>query len=326
MPESVLSSDLIDLGDISPSLAFLRALIGKHTLTAKIQEVPVVGRPGKAVVLPEIKGTDAINKAKNGIQNLNSSRIKIETKKLYNSAILSVELQKYSVVELDALLAGNIRTGMLLSMADGIINGDAQTGTTNINYNGADISTIDNHDAQVRFNFDNGLRKVALAGGKKSSIDIGTLEGANDIFKLQALVTSTADPAKKIILMDQATYYALLEKEDFKDASRNGKNSTIYTGALTNIAGSDVFITDLLAKASSDGKVSSTEGNNTTGTILVFDVTAIQHGDFDELKFNAEDDFALGTILETYGFWGFTNMQGVQGLNFVAIGYNVTHA
>lgn len=117
-----------------------------------------------------------------------------------------------------------------------------------------------------------------------------------------------------------------MEKEDFKDAAKNGKNSTIYSGAITNIAGSDVFVTDLLLKAGADGKVSKTVGDNTTGTILVFDVTAIQHGDFEELKYNAESDFAIGTLLETYGFWGFANMQGQDRLNFVSIGYNVTLA
>ena len=130
----------------------------------------------------------------------------------------------------------------------------------------------------------------------------------------------------KIIVMDQASYYKFMEKEDFKDAAKNGKNSTIYSGAITNIAGSDVFVTDLLLKAGADGKVSKTVGDNTTGTILVFDVTAIQHGDFEELKYNAESDFAIGTLLETYGLWGFANMQGQDRLNFVSIGYNVTLA
>ena len=326
VPEVVLSSDLIDLGNISPNIAFLSALLGRHTLTAKTETVPVIGRPGQAVVLPEMKGTDAVRKAKEGIQNLNSGAIKIESKKLYNSVILSTELQKYSVVELDALLVGRIKAGMLLSMADAIINGDTETGNGNVNYKGAAISTLANSEAMAKFNFDNGLRKVALAGAGATSIDIGVIEWANDIFKLQALITSTADPAMKIIVMDQASYYKFMEKEDFKDAAKNGKNSTIYSGAITNIAGSDVFVTDLLLKAGADGKVSKTVGDNTTGTILVFDVTTIQHGDFEELKYNAESDFAIGTLLETYGFWGFANMQGQDRLNFVSIGYNVTLA
>ena len=82
----------------------------------------------------------------------------------------------------------------------------------------------------------------------------------------------------------------------------------------------------MLAKASATGEVSKTASENTTGTIIVFDVTAIQHGDFDELLFNTEVDFGIGTLLEAYGFWGFANLQGKDNLNFVAIGYNVTHA
>lgn len=325
VPENVTLNSLIDLGKISPSYAFLSALVGKHTLTAQTQTVPILGRPGKARVLSEMLSSDQIRKAKSGIQKANSDKIKIEAKKLYNSVIMSVELQKYSVVELDAILVSRIRQGMLLAMADAIINGDMETGTGNVNYKGANISGIEGYESDSRFLYDNGLRKSALKW-TKSSIDIGVIEGSNDIFKLQALNTSTSDPAQKIILMDQPTYYAFLEKEDFKDAAKNGKNSTIYTGAITNIAGSDIFVTDLILKAGADGLVSKTASENTTGTIIVFDVTAIQHGDFDELLYNTEDDFAIGTLLEVFGFWGFANLQGKDELNFVSIGYNVTHA
>lgn len=325
VPENVMLSSLIDLGNISSNYAFLSALTGKHTLTAQTQTVPILGRPGKARVLSEMLNSDQIRKAKDGIQKANSDKIKIEAKKIYNSVIMSVELQKYSVVELDAILVSKIKVGMLLSMADSIINGDTETGTGNVNYKGGSVNSITGYESEARFVFDNGLRKSALKG-TKSSIDIGTIEGANDIFKLQGLTTSTSAPGQKIILMDLATYYAFLEKEDFKDAAKNGKNSTIYTGAITNIAGSDLFVTDLLSKAGADGLVSKTSSENTTGTIIVFDVTAIQHGDFEELFFNTEDDFAIGTLLEAFGFWGFANLQGKDGLNFVSIGYNVTHA
>jgi hypothetical protein len=55
------------------------------------------------------------------------------------------------------------------------------------------------------------------------------LAGVDDIIDLQALVTSTRNPARKIILMDGQTYYAMMKKEDFKDAAKNGRESTIYT-------------------------------------------------------------------------------------------------
>ncbi len=325
VPENVTMNTLIDLGNISPNYAFLSALVGKHTLTAQTQTVPILWRPGKARVLSEMLDTDQIRKAKEGIQKANSDKITIEAKKLYNSVILSVELEKYTVVELDAIISARIKAGMLLAMADAIVNGDTETGTTNVNYKGAAVNSLSGYESEARFVFNNGLRKSALLG-TKSSLDVGVLEGANDIFKLQGMTTSTSDPSRKIILIDETSYYGMLEKEDFKNAAKNGKNSTIYSGAITNIAGSDLFITNLLAKAGADGKVSKTVWDNTTGTILVFDVTAIQHGDFDELFFNTEKDFAIGTLIETYGFWGFANLQGKDGLNFVSIGYNVTLA
>lgn len=127
VPENVMMSTLIDLGNISPNYAFLSALVGKHTLTAQTQTVPIIGRPGKARILGEMLDSDQIKKAKDGIQKANSDKITIISKKIYNSAIISVELEKYTVVELDAIITGRIKAGMLLSMADAIINGDMET-------------------------------------------------------------------------------------------------------------------------------------------------------------------------------------------------------
>jgi hypothetical protein len=125
--------------------------------------------------------------------------------------------------------------------------------------------------------------------------------------------------------MDVLTYYAYMKQADFKDAAKNGRNSTIYTGAITNIAGSDLFVTDLIPLTDVDGKVSATGGDNVCGTIIVCDVTVIQHGSFGEIRTNNEVDFAVSQLLEAAGYWGMNNINDkFAALNFVAVGYNVT--
>jgi hypothetical protein len=276
--------------------------------------------------LAEQSSSASFRVAKEGIQNANSDKCEIVTSKLYNNVQFTEELSRYSVIQLEALFLGKLKAGLLLDMANAIINGDTANTTSNINNKGTAPSTTygSSYNQLSEYAFDNGLRKIGLAGADGvTKINVGTLAGADDIIDLQALVTSTMNPQRKIVLMDSSTYYTLMKKDDFKKASDNGKNSTIYTGAITNIAGSDIFVTGLISKADNTGSISiTTPANNVTGTIIVFDVAVIQHGDFDVLQFNNEKDFAVSSLLEVMGFRGFSNINGKDGVNFVAVGYN----
>lgn len=326
VPENVLMTSLIDLGDKTEDYSFLWSLVAKHTLNNTKQTVPVVGRPRRGRVLAEQSSSASFRVAKEGIQNANSDKCEIVTSKLYNNVQFTEELSRYSVIQLEALFLGKLKAGLLLDMANAIINGDTANTTSNINNKGTAPSTTygSSYNQLSEYAFDNGLRKIGLAGADGvTKINVGTLAGADDIIDLQALVTSTMNPQRKIVLMDSSTYYTLMKKDDFKKASDNGKNSTIYTGAITNIAGSDIFVTGLISKADNTGSISiTTPANNVTGTIIVFDVAVIQHGDFDVLQFNNEKDFAVSSLLEVMGFRGFSNINGKDGVNFVAVGYN----
>lgn len=330
VPENVTVSTLIDLSTASESYAFLALLLGKQTLSAKKITVPIIGRPGKAQVLPEAATDAQFRAVKDGVQSANTGSVEIEAKKLYNNIQISDELSTFSIIELDSLFLGRLKDGVLLAAADAIINSDHSDTIININYKGTQPSTVAGlgYTTQSRYVYDNGLRKVALAGAEGvTKMDIGLIDieqGTEEVFALQGMVDSTSNPKKKIILMDPKTYYYLLKCQDFKDMAKNGVKSTIYEGAITNIGGSDLFVTDLIEKAGTDGLVSATPEDNVTGSILVFDLTAIQHGDYEDLKFNSEDNFAISKLLETYGYRGFANMQGKDNKTFVAIGYNVT--
>lgn len=327
VPESVTVGSIIDLNTSAESFAFMSKLMGRQQLRSKKDTVPVIGRPSKGKIISESLSTAKFREAKEWLQSANTSKIDIESKKVYNNILLTDELDRFSIIELEALFIGRLKDWILLSIADAIINADSDDTTTNINYKGtkpSEVSALD-YEKEARYVYDNGLRKVALAGDDgESKMDIGTPAGVDDIFALQSMVTSTSNPSKKIVLMDQASYYAYMAKEDFKDAAKNGLKSTIFSGALTNIAWSDIFVTDLIAKAGTDGLVSATAAENLTGSILVLDVTTIQHGDYENLMFNSDQDFAIGKLLEAYGYRGFANLQGKDDKVFVAIGYNVT--
>lgn len=327
VPENIMASDLIDIGDSSEDYGFLMSLIWKHTLDAKSTTVPVVWRPKKARVLKELANSAKFREAKEGLQSANTSKVTINTVKLYNNELLTDELSRYSIVELDALYLGKLKSGLLLAIADGILNWDSSDTITNVNnkWEKPSITYGSQWDTMSEYVFDWGVRKACLNGTEwVTKINVGQIVWVDNIIDIQSLVTSTNAPGKKIIIMDSYTYYALLKKDDFKNAAKNGRESTIYKWAVTNMGWSDIFVTGLVKKAGTDGFVSKTPADNVTGTIICIDVSCPQYGDYQDIKINAEEDFGVSKLLEALVYFGNTNMVTADGLVFAGVGYNCT--
>jgi hypothetical protein len=331
VPESVTVGELINISDQKAEYSFLQAFEGTHReLESERTNVPIKGRAKKGIVKGEQTKTDEFKKAKETLAALNSDKISLDAQQLYNNGQISNQLATFSVIEIEALLLGDVKEGITLEIADAIINadntlGNGTTASGNINFKElkkAEIEALPGYATDNRIVFKKGLRAIGLSGAEgKTKLNIGTLTGVDDIIDLQALVSSSSSPLKKIIIMDSQTYFRLMKLEDFKNASKNGQASTIYTGAITNIAGSDLFVTNLIPLTDADGKVSTTAANNVCGTIIVCDPIVIQHGTHGELKTNFEEDFAVSSIAEAYLYWAMNDINGKDSQNFVAVGY-----
>jgi hypothetical protein len=68
-----------------------------------------------------------------------------------------------------------------------------------------------------------------------------------------------------MLLMDSICYHKALTLDEFKKANENGRSSTIFEGAISNIAGVDLFLPESFQATTSDGTISKTASNNTKG-------------------------------------------------------------
>lgn len=139
-------------------------------------------------------------------------------------------------------------------------------------------------------------------------IDVGTIS-TDDIFAMAGLFRADVDPSDRFIIMDNATYHKLMTLDDFKNLSKNGINSTITSGAITNIAGMDLFVTRNMRKTEADGKLSgATPANNTKGQLIIAKRNVIQHGFGSPLEYQFINDIEKGVLFKARQFFGFDNI------------------
>ena len=63
---------------------------------------------------------------------MNSDKVALDEKMVYANGAISNQLATFSIVEVEALLIGDVREGVTLAIADAMINADDST-TDNIN-------------------------------------------------------------------------------------------------------------------------------------------------------------------------------------------------
>lgn len=230
------------------------------------------------------------------------------------------------MVELVPYALKRLAESMMLNIATSIINGDSSTGTANINCAGtAPATALPRGLKDARVIRDNGLRKTTLAGAANvTKKAIGTPNGADDFFDAMKLLSFGGSPEDYIILTNSKTYFTYMKNDDFKDASKNGKGSTISTGAMTNIAGMDLFVTDLVPLTDATGVVShTTPANNVKGSVIICKRNVIQHGFFGNVVYDMKTDIQKGFLVESVADFGFDNISTKAGRNESVLLYNI---
>lgn len=241
-----------------------------------------------------------------------TDKVTVEQKPLVYSAWVSDRLKMFSVVDTMAWIRAGIGEQFLFDIEDAVLNADSSTGTTwNINSDDQLATTTFSDDGALdrRYIFDDGLRKQPLNGTANTDyLAVGSISDMNFIFTLLSMLRSDVKPSDLFIVMDNSLYYTLMKQTDFKDASRNGQNSTIFSGAITNIAWVDLFVSDNMRKTEADGKISgATPANNTKSQIIIAKRNVIQHGFAGPIRYQFVEDIEKGTLLKAVQYFGFAN-------------------
>lgn len=311
VPDIVTIQNIVDNGfSANGRYSFLNGLSAgmQPWVLSQTSDLPIVWDAPTATVFSEF--TTGTYGPIDPTNNFVTDKVTLNAKKIGFQTGISTELELYGVESTIAILNRKMQDSIFTGVADAVLNGDTSTGATgNINSDDAlAATTLGATNVKVQFN--NGLRLQPLNWVLNvDHIDVGGAITANDIFTAAGLMRSDSTPDKRIIILDNKTYNELMKDDWFKDLSKNGLSSTLSAGAITNINGMDVFVTDLMRRTEADGKISATAANNTRGQIIIAERNVIQHGFSTDIISAVQDhDLLKWFVFQAYTMFGFANI------------------
>lgn len=322
VPDEVMAKETLDI--IPEFGTFLGALPGNHSAGGvrlpRVVKVPLIGDTGYFAAGSE-KTSGAFAVTAGGTAP--TGEVTITQAKYTMKLDITDELDTFSAYpeQLKTALQRRIAASMSKTIEGLIINADSVTASTG-NVNSDDAAPT---AGTYYLNADNGVRKLAIANTYTKSVGTLTLASFTDV--MGVLGDFAADPAECMWLFNRATYLKSMGLSDFSDASKAGQASTVTKGAITNVFGSDVFVTATLGKTEADGKISAaTPANNVKGVFAYVWKPSIQFGFGKDLQMKFFDFGADGYQLHAWFYFGFGiyNKEAGGTEPSVALGINVT--
>lgn len=284
----------------------------------KVVQVPVIGSLGYFNAGSE-KTSGAFAVSAGGTAP--TGKVTVTQAKFTLKIDVTDELETYQDYpeNLQAALKERVAAAMGHTIEALLLNADSVTAATG-NVNSDDAAPT---AGTYYLNADNGVRKVAIAAG--TAVAVGTLDAASFADVVGKLGDFAVNPADIALVFNRATYQKALTVSEFLDASKNGKTSTIGTGAITNTFGSDVYMSQNLGKTEADGKISATPANNTKGQFVAIWKPGVKFGFGKDLTTKMFDFGADGYQLHAWFYFGMGiyNDNAGQGCA-VASGINIT--
>ena len=254
---------------------------------------------------------------------LATGKVTINQGMFRQDVLISYRLLNQSVIALYDKYMVEIAKSMAKTIDAYIINWDGSL-TGNVNSDGTTFVEGDRENYYFLQGGSNvaGLRKKGIA----NAIDFGTLS-EDDYLDLSENLGGFANKTDDVLILQQRKTHNILSKLDtFKNASVNGKGSTVKDEAIENIWGYDIFLNEFIPLlATATGKVHATTGN-TTGQCVMFYTPAVQYGFGQELRIDTAIEPGKGVWLVPYFEFGFAIVDGEASTDkTVASGVNITY-
>jgi len=196
--------------------------------------------------------------------DLATSKVTLHAYTLKVTTELSDELDEDSVLALLPALRQQLVLDGAACIDDCLINADATTGTTNINYNGASIATT----SRYLLGFD-GLLHLPLIDNTGMKSAQTTLASTSFTALLALMGKYGIDPRKVAFVLDMWTYLKAIQLTDVQTYDKMGANATLLSGQLAAIYGIPIVVSEQMAKADSSGLIDGvTPANNDAGRII----------------------------------------------------------
>ena len=175
----------------------------------------------------------------------------------------SLTLDEDAVIAMAAEVRGSLVRNAVEVIDNVLLNGDT-TLTNNINADGATISSADAGKAQWLVGFD-GLLHLPLVDNTSQANNHNAAVSDDMYNELRAkLGKYSVLPSELAYIMDVNTYIRSLGVSNFRTLDKLGPNATLLRGQLGAVEGIPVIVSEQMALADADGKV--TDGGNTADT------------------------------------------------------------
>ena len=301
--DSVFTTDFIDVvSRVSPLFAALNGFHGRNM--DQTMKVPVIGELPYHDLMPET--TTSLMTFADAKAKLPTAYVTIEQKKFFLDVDISEEMNRFNnVVDIVAAVNRKLADSARHTQEAFAINGDITTAAT------GNVNSDDGAPAATSYYLGgNGLRKAGL--DTSNTVNVGTITFAQYLAILAELGDNYTDLSEIVFLDNPQTYVKSLGVSEFAEYSKNGKYSTVVTGAVTNIAGVDLITSKHFRLTEADGKISTTPANNVKGGILAFHKSALQYGYNGDYNLEVVRNPAKGWKIVGYYFMGINTVNNAK--------------
>ena len=234
---------------------------------------PTVQMPSNPFQIPlqlgDVNWYPGVENVANKSTSLTTARQTLTANELVAEVPWSYDLDEDAVIAMMEELRRHLMRNAREVIDDVLLNGDTNT-TNNINADGATISVTDAGKAQWLLGFD-GLIKLPMSDNtSQSNNHAGAV--SDDMFnEIRAkLGKYGVRPSEMAYVTDINTFIRSLSIGNFRTLDKFGPQATVLTGQLGAVEGVPVIVSEQMALADTDGKVTDGGNGTDTGRLLIF--------------------------------------------------------
>jgi len=210
-------------------------------------------------------GTESVSTKRTGLA---TARQTLTAYELAAEVPWSYDLDEDSVIAMMEELRRSLMRNAREVIDDVILNGDT-TVTNNINADGATIANTDAGKGQWLLGFD-GLLHLPLVDNTSQATDHNAAV-SDDMFNevRSKLGKYGVRPSETVYVTDVNTFIRALSVSNFRTLDKFGPQATLLTGQLGAVEGIPVIVSEQMALADTDGKVTDAGNGTNTGRLLI---------------------------------------------------------
>ena len=221
--------------------------------------------------------------------NLTTAKQTLTAYELVGMVPWAYELDEDAVIAMMAEVRATLLRNSAQVLDDIVLNADTSL-TGNINHDGTALTTTTAGHAHYLVGFD-GLVHLPLVDNTAMSNNHNAAVSADMFNELRRKLGKYGlRPSELAFVTDINTFIAVQSITEFQTVDKLGPNATLLTGQLGSVEGVPVVVSEQMALADADGKVTAAGNVASTGRLLLVNRTQWRKGFKRELLIETERD------------------------------------